>query len=271
MKIELLGSLAAEKCGKSFVPSAAKPRQVLALLAMRAGRLVPTATLMEELWGERPPRSASTTLQTYILQVRRHLSWAVSGFGLCPKDILVTAHGGYLLNARPGAVDAHRFMELVSAGDAALGARDDQAGSELLGHALRLWKGPALVDVKAGQVLEIEVMRLEEARLGVLEKRIGADLRLGRHNDIICELTTLAAQHPMHEGLHAQLMVAQYRAGRAWQALETYRRLRDTLDEGLGIAPSGLVKRLYHLVLTADPQLRGSQEQAHAGMERLVG
>ncbi|GAA0668371.1 hypothetical protein GCM10010193_20220 [Kitasatospora atroaurantiaca] len=272
MEIGLLGSLSAHEQETSVVPSAAKPRQVLALLALQAGRVVTVPTLIEELWGDHPPRSATTTLQTYVLQLRRRIAEALGDRpGCSAKDILTTHHGGYLLEVQPGNIDVHEFERQAGLGRAALHAGDDRTASLLLGQALALWRGPALVDVQIGRVLEIEALRLQEARLGALEGRIGADLRLGRHTDLLSELTVLSARHPMHEGLHAQFMIAQYRAGRAWQALETYRRLRGTLDAELGLEPSPRIQQLHQSILVADPRLSHDLDAERLELDRLVG
>jgi DNA-binding SARP family transcriptional activator len=255
VQIRLLGPFTALEQHASIVPTAGKPRQILALLALRANGVVPVPTLMEEIWGDRPPRSAPTTLQTYILQLRRLLSRAVADGAAGAKEVLSTRHGGYRLDIQPGEVDAMEFDRLRELGQAAYEAGDFWAASDLLGQALALWQGPALVDVKAGLVLEIEVLRLEEARLSALESRIGADLRLGRHAQVLSELAALVAQHTLHEGLHAQFMLAQYRSGRVWQALQTYQRLRGTLVSELGIEPTARVSRLYQAMLAADPAL----------------
>ncbi|MFI8347516.1 BTAD domain-containing putative transcriptional regulator [Streptomyces sp. NPDC085596] len=268
MQVKLLGPFVAQEHHGSIVPSAAKPRQILALLALRAGGIVTTATLMEEVWGDRPPRSAPTTLQTYILKLRRLLEQAltapddplligaaarpVAADQLHAKEVLVTRHGGYQLDIEPGTVDTQEFERLQEIGQAAFTAGDFAAASTLLGQALALWRGPALVDVRTGLELEIEVLRLEEARMTALESRIAADLRLGRHGRVLSELAALSAQHPLHEGLHAQYMAAQYASGRVWQALQTYQRLRHTLDVELGIEPSAPVRRLYESMVAAD-------------------
>lgn len=256
VQIELLGPLSAEVGGVSVLPSAGKPRQILALLALQANQVVSVPALMEEIWGAEPPRSAPTTLQTYILQLRRKLKDAGRNRGgREAKAILVTVHGGYQLAVEPDDVDVHAFEDLVGRGQSALRASDDLAAAKLLGQALDLWRGPALVDVAQGRMVEIEVMRLEESRLGALELRIWADLRLGRHTEVLSELTALTAQHSMHETLHAQFMIALYRSGRPGKALEVFRRLRATLIDELGLEPAPRVQRLHRAILSADPAL----------------
>lgn len=254
VEIKVLGPLTATERGVPVLPSAAKPRQVLALLALQANRVVTMTTLMEELWGGRGPRTATTTLQHYIFGLRRMLAAAL-GDGGAAKSVLATWHGGYLLRVPPGHVDAQQFEDLAAAGRAAFDTRDYESASRLLGTALGLWRGPALVDVPVGSVLELEVVRLEQDRMAALERRIESDLQLGRHLDVVPELRVLVARNPMHEGLCAQLMIASHRSGTSWHALEAYRRLRGSLSEGLGLEPSPKLQRLQRAVLTGDPAL----------------
>ncbi|MFI9154592.1 BTAD domain-containing putative transcriptional regulator [Streptomyces sp. NPDC053367] len=256
MEIKVLGPLTAHERGVSLVPSAVKPRQILALLALQADRLVTVPTLMEELWGDALPRSASTTLQTYILQLRRNISAALAGEPeRQAKLVLATQHGGYTLRVRPGRVDAQDFDALACAGRAAYDAGDYKSASSLLGEALGLWRGPALVDVKVGSILELEMLRMEEDRMAAQERRIDADLRLGRHSELVPELRVLVARHPMHETFCAQLMVALHRSGGAWRALEAYQRLRTTLVKELGLEPSPRLRRLQQAVLAGETEL----------------
>ncbi|MER7488861.1 AfsR/SARP family transcriptional regulator [Streptomyces sp. NPDC126497] len=256
MKIQVLGTLCAEVNEKSIVPTAAKPRQILSLLALSPGRVVPVPTLMEELWGTKPPQSALATLQTYILQLRRRLGSAMGPDSPgTVKEVLTTRHGGYALETPPESVDVHAYERMVAEGRSAFDAGDDAVAADRFRQALALWQGPALVDVRTGPVLKIEVMRLEESRLGTVERRIDADLRLGRHTELLPELAQLTARHPQHEGLHSQAMLALYRSGRQASALDVYHRLRLRLVEGLGVEPSPRLQRLYQAMLVVDPQL----------------
>ncbi|MEI5099124.1 AfsR/SARP family transcriptional regulator [Streptomyces sp. PmtG] len=256
MEIKVLGPLVAEKGGTSIVPSAAKPRQILALLSVYANQVMPVPTLMEEIWGTDLPRSALTTLQTYILQLRRLIGTALGPDSpYTARDVLATRHGGYLLEVQPGAVDVHEYDRLVATARAEAASGDDATAAALYRDALGMWRGPALVDVRLGPRLEIELVRLEESRLEVLEQRIDSDLRLGRHMQLLAELTSLTARHPLHEGLHAQCMVALYRSGRQWQALEIYQNLRKGLADELGLDPSVRLQQLHRAVLAGDPAL----------------
>ncbi|MFC9914479.1 BTAD domain-containing putative transcriptional regulator [Streptomyces sp. NPDC059862] len=256
MEIKVLGPLHAAVNGVSIVPTAGKPRQVLALLALHPSRVVSVATLMEEIWGNQPPRSAMTTLQTYMLQLRRCLSTAMGPDAAgAAKEILATRHGGYLLRTSPESVDAQTFEHLAAEGQKAFDAGEDERAARCFRQALTLWQGPALVDVRRGPVLAIEVLRLEQARLVTVERRIDADLRLGRHAELTAELTELTARHPQHEGLHAQAMVALYRSGRQASALDIYRKMRERLIEELGVEPSPQLQRLHQAILAVDPDL----------------
>jgi DNA-binding SARP family transcriptional activator len=254
LTIGLLGPLSARRNGESVAPSAAKQRQVLALLALNAGRVVTVSTLIEELWGDNRPRSYSTTLQTYILQLRNAVAAAAPNDSAA-RRALGTRHCGYLLEEGSCQTDVEEFTRLARSGRAAAERGDARAASELLDRALKLWRGPALVDVRMGRVLELEVTSLEETRLGALERRIEADLALGRHADLLGELTLAAARSPMNENLCAFLMIALYRSGHVGRSLEAFHRLRSVLHEELGVEPCPRLQRLQMAILSGDPAL----------------
>jgi len=253
MDICVLGPFKATQSGVSVTPTAVKPRKVLALLALQANQLVSVSSLVEEVWGEEPPRSVQTTLQTYILQLRTLIAAALgsecAGLPNGAKSVLITEPGGYLLDTQGGLFDMQEFEVLASAGHRSLEQGDWSAASAHLGRALALWKGRALVDVQRGPLLDVEATRLEESRMSVLHGRIEADLRLGRHHELIGELSGLAARYPLNEGIHGQLMVALYRAGRRGDALTTYRQLRTALGQNLGLDPSPGIEHLQRAVL----------------------
>jgi SARP family transcriptional regulator, regulator of embCAB operon len=254
VRIELLGTLSVRINDVAIMPDAAKPRQVIALLALNSGHVVTVDTLMEELWGDRPPPSARTALQTYVFDTRRRIA-AATGSRHDPKRVLRRRHDGYLLDSAAGYNDVRDFERLAQAGRAATESGDHRLAAELLGRALGLWRGCALVDVRKGRVLELEAMALEETRLAVLSRRIESDLVLGRHADILGELMALAARNPLNEGLSAQLIKALYRTGNTARALQAFRQLRSTLVSELGIEPSAQLQRLQQAVLSRDPSL----------------
>jgi SARP family transcriptional regulator, regulator of embCAB operon len=251
INLQLLGPLSAHLNHQPIVPSAPKQRQILVLLALNAGRVVTTQTLADELWGDRPPRSLATTLQTYILQLRSKLATAASD-GKRARTLLGTTHSGYQLEAQLCRTDVAEFDRLARAGRRVAEAGDPAAASELLSSALGLWRGPALVDVPTGRILGAEVASLEETRLGVLERRIEADLALRRHVDLLGELTKLVASDPMNENFCALLMTAFYRSGRAGRALEAFQRIRTVLRDELGVEPGPRLQQLQQAILAGD-------------------
>lgn len=257
MDIEVLGPLSVREHGISIAPTAPKPRQVLALLALNADHVVPVSTLTEELWDENPPRSARTTLQTYILQLRELIGEALVRGGdeqTTAKDILVTLPGGYRLETRGGTLDFQELERRAGAGYRAMDAEDYAGAAKRLRDALSLWTGTVLADVQAGSQITLEVSRLEETRLCALDQRIEADLRLGHHRGLLSELTVLVNRYPMHESLHGQFMLALYRSGRRGEALNVYQRLRTTLVRELGLEPSTALGRLQRSILMAHPE-----------------
>jgi DNA-binding SARP family transcriptional activator len=255
--INVLGPLSVRENGVSVVPTAPKPRQVLALLALHADQVVSVNALVEELWGGKPPRSARTTLQTYVLQLRELIAEALAhgeNERCTPKDILATVPGGYRLETRAGIVDFREFERGAGAGYRAMDAEDYTGAARRLADALSLWNGPALTDIQAGIRIDMEARRLEEARLCALDQRIEADLRLGRHRELLPELTVLVNQFRMHESLHGQFMLALHRSGRRGEALDAYQRLRTTLVSELGLEPSAALSRLQRSILVARPE-----------------
>jgi DNA-binding SARP family transcriptional activator len=211
---------------------------LLALLLLNANRVVARERLIDELWGEEPPETAVTTVQVYVSRLRK----------LIGADALVTRAPGYALQVEPELVDLLRFERLLAEARVADGDR-----SELLREALGLWRGPALSEFEES-FARVEGGRLEELRLGAVEDRIGADLALGRHAEIVAELETLIARHPHRERLRCQLMLALYRCDRQAEALVAYRNARDVLDE-IGLEPSERLKALERQILTQDVAL----------------
>ncbi|MFF0117025.1 AfsR/SARP family transcriptional regulator [Streptomyces prasinus] len=277
MDISVLGGLGVRENGVSITPTAPKPRQVLALLALRADQVVSVTTLTEELWGGRPPRSARATLQTYVLQLRELIGAALErdpadGPARSAKDVLVTVPGGYLLNTSGGQCDVREFERLAGTGYRAMDAGDFPGAARQLRGALSLWSGAALADVQTGALLSMEVRRLEETRLCALDQRIDADLRLGRHRELLGELSVLVSRYPTHETLHGQFMLALHRSGRRTEALETYQRLRRALVRELGLEPSAALRRLQRSVLMAGPDTAAAHDSAAAapGADRAV-
>lgn len=253
-----LGPLAIVTPDGSIVPSAPMLRRTMALLLFNADTVVAFPTLLEELWDDRPPRSAKTTLQTYVYQLRKLLdaSSAAHPADSPPQTALLTRQSGYELSLGAGdEIDARRFENLLSRAKVmqSEGLLDD-AGAALR-EALALWRGTVLDDAEVGPVLGAAVIRLQEAHQEALELRLDLDLQLGRHRELISELSSLVRKHPGHEGFVSKLMVALVRAGRRSDALDVYRKTRAELVNGLGLEPSIETQRLHEAILAGSVAL----------------
>jgi DNA-binding SARP family transcriptional activator len=243
-------------------------RILLALLVLRLGQVVPLQVIIEELWPNTPCRSAAVTVRTYVLGLRKLIDETLqTASGIDSRQVLTTVQGGYCLERGRVRTDVTSFDSIAATGHSALLAGDYQAASTKLDAALRLWRGPALVDVRGGPRLDAEARRLEESRMVAVERRIEADLHAGRHDVILSELTGLTSEHPFHERLHGQLMLALYRCERRADALMVFYGLRVNMVEKLGLEPSRRLAELQHSILTSNPELEWdgyANPRAHA-------
>ena len=233
----MLGPLEVRSDGRTIPIGSGKQRAVLAVLALEAGRVVPVDRLIDELWGDTPPPTATTALHVYVSKLRKALG----------EGAIETRPPGYVLRCGPDELDLRRFERLTAE---ARGAEPERAAA-LLGEALSLWRGSALADVD----LPLEAARLEELRLAAQEARIDADLARGSAAELVPELEALVAAHPLREPFRAQLMLALYGAGRQAEALDAYRQARAALVEQLGIEPSQRLQRLEQAILRQDASL----------------
>ena len=232
-----------------------KQRALLALLLLDPNRVVSTDRIVDALWGEQPPRTAATSLQNFVSQLRKLLG----------PETLATKPPGYELRLPGEQLDLERFRRLV---DEARGEPPEER-SERLRRALALWRGPPLADLGFESFAQSEIVRLEEFRLTVVEDRVEAELEAGRHAELAGELETLAEEHPLRERLRAQLMLALYRAGRQAEALQIYHDTRRVLVEELGIDPSPSLQQLHGSILRQDPGLEIGGPAAAAPADRV--
>ena len=247
MDFGILGRIEATQAGDPIELGSPRQRAVFARLLMASNEVVTTDRLIDDLWSGEPPRSARHTLHVYISGLRKALG---------PEAERLEHDGiGYRLVVGPGELDATRFERLAAEGRSALARRDPTRAVDRLRAALDQWRGPAMADVADEPFAREEAIRLEELRLGTLEQRIQADLELGRHLEVIEELSELVAQHPFRETLWEQLMLALYRAGRQAEALRTYQAVRANLAAELGIEPGPALRRLEDQILSQDPSL----------------
>ena len=243
MQFRILGPLEVAD-GDSVLPLAGtKQRALLALLLLNVNETVSTDRLIEELWGEELPESGRAALQVRISQLRKALGPA--------GRLVLTRAPGYVLRLEPEQLDLHRFERLVGQADAA----EPALAAAKLREALALWRGAPLADLSYEAFAQPAIRRLEELRLSTIEKRIDADLALGRHADLVAELEALVAEHPLREHPRAQLMLAMYRCGRQADALAVYQSARRALVEQLGIEPSPPLRALEQAILRQDPSL----------------
>jgi DNA-binding SARP family transcriptional activator len=244
LDIRLLGPLDVRLADVSVELGGAKPRAILAMLALHGGRVVSVDQLVEAGWGTEAPLRAVNSVPVYISQLRKALG----------ASRIETRAPGYALNLDPTELDLTRFEDQVRAAAIARSRGDHAAAASLLREALNLWRGPALADLIAEPFLA-ENARLEEARLVATEDRIEAELALGAHHHLVGELDALVAAHPLRERMRAQLMLALYRADRQAEALRAYQDLRRVLGEELGIEPSRELASLEEAMLLQRPEL----------------
>ncbi len=252
MDFRLLGPLEVAEGGRRLKLGGTKQRALLADLLIHANRVVAAERLIDDLWEDEPPATATNVLQTMIGQLRRVLEPHRQRGE--PSAILETVAPGYRLRVQPDEMDALRFESLVAEARQRMPA-DPHGAAVRLRRALAFWRGPALGDVAGEPFAQHEAARLEERRLLATEERIEADLALGRHPDLVGELESLVRLHPLRERLCGQLMLALYRSGRQAEASEVFHETRKRLADELGMEPSTELQRLFRQILNQDPDL----------------
>jgi DNA-binding SARP family transcriptional activator len=270
LEFRILGPLEVVRDGEPVELSAPRLRTTLAILLLNANRVVSVDELADALYAGEPPVTAVTQVQRRISELRKLLGGAAG---------IETRPPGYVLQLAPGQLDLHHF-ERLSAEAANV---DSGRAAELLREALSLWRGTPLADLAYEVFAQAALARLYELRLDALERRLDADLSLGRHGAVVAELEELVAKEPHRERVAGQLMLALYRCGRQADALATYRRARTALVRDLGLEPTPALRELEAAILRQDPLLeKEAQEPAgarailaaartEAGLEPLLG
>jgi len=251
LRFIVLGPMTVLRDGEP-VALAGKPRTLLATLLLRAGQPVPLGVLADRVWGENPPVNTRAAVQTYVTRLRTALE--------DDGRLVRTSQDGYLVQVDREQFDLLEFRALVAEADALAGG-DDTTEAALLHQALDLWGDAPLSDLDSEGLHRQDVPALIETRMSVLERRIEADLRLGLHARLVPELRALTAEHPLREGIWAQLIVALYRCGRQADALAAYQSVRRTLADELGIDPGPELRELQQAVLVGDVRLAPPPEQ----------
>jgi DNA-binding SARP family transcriptional activator len=259
MDFRILGPLEVRDGDRVVALGGTRQRAVLAVLLLHANQAVSSDRLIDELWGDEPPKAAAASLRVFVSELRKALEP-----GRRRRDsgqVLRTQSPGYVIRVDTGQLDLGRFERLLEEGRRALAEGARETSAERLRDALSLWRGPALADFAYEPFAQTAIARLEDLRLTTLELRVEADLALGRHSELVGELEMLVAENPLRERPRRQLMLALYRSGRQPEALEAYRHARSSLSEELGIEPSPALQELERAILRQDPTLELDEEE----------
>jgi len=242
----LFGPLEVLDGGRPVAIQSAKHRILLAALLLRAGELVTVDELADAVWGDALPASPRRAIQTYVSRLRQLLH---------AEELVQSRPEGYVLGVARSDVDVGRFELLLERAREAAGTGGRNAEAEALRQALGLWRGKPLADVTSEPLHRHAVARLAEQRLDALQRRIEAELALGRDAELVSELRALTDQFPLREQLWGQLMTALYRCGRQADSLDAYRRVSGLLADDLGVDPGPELRALHQAILTNDPTL----------------
>jgi DNA-binding SARP family transcriptional activator len=246
--------------GRPAALDAAKPRTLLALLLLNLNRPVGHDWLIDQLWGEKPPKTAGATLRSYVYQLRKRL------LGDDDRTVLRSRNRGYVLEAANEAMDAHRFETLAVRGRQMVRHRRFDEGAAVLREGLGLWRGAVSFADTDAEAVRDKARLLDELRLEVVEQCLVAELESGSPIATLAELEALTMAHPLREGLWHLLMLGLYGAGRQSEALAAYQRLYRLLDAELGVRPSPPIDELHRRILRDDPRLRpAAPERVSAG------
>jgi DNA-binding SARP family transcriptional activator len=233
--------------GSSFI-SAPKMEVLLVVLLIRADELVTVMQLVDEIWGNAPPRRAHASLHVYVSRLRKFLEHP----GRTDSPIL-TRPSGYLLRmSAEDQLDVDNFVELVAVGREDARAGKHESAAACFEQALALWRGPVLAGLPRGPIVDRFLGWLAEVRLECLELLMEAHLHQGRHREVVARLHSLVAEYPLCEAFYRQLMLALYRSERQAEALSVYDSARRTLTRELGLEPGRPLRNLHRAILTAD-------------------
>ncbi|WP_328402813.1 BTAD domain-containing putative transcriptional regulator [Nocardia sp. NBC_00403] len=250
MRIEVLGPvLAYADDGAPIDLGGTRVRALLARLALAGNEMVSVDSLLDGLWGEHSSGGTVNALHALVHRLRK----ALAGAG-----VVETVAGGYRLRSKQ--VDAVRFEELAKRGSRELAAGAVQRAASLLDEALALWRGDSLADVRDIPFAGTAGARLDELRVGATEDRFEAELRLGRHGEILADVEAAAAEHPLRERLAGLRMRALHAAGRQSDALAVFEEVRGTLAEELGVNPSEELCKTHLAVLRGELEIPEAEQ-----------
>jgi DNA-binding SARP family transcriptional activator/tetratricopeptide (TPR) repeat protein len=259
MEFRTLGPVELWSAGQRKDLGPARAQCILAVLLLTPRTIVPVESLIDRLWDTRPPAKAKESLLVYIARLRASLRQAVGD-----RVQLVSRARGYALEVDPEAIDVHQFRRLRRQADALAASGDHDHAATLLREADGLWRGQALAGITGDWVARIRESLEEERRAAILE-RVGCELELGRHADLVGELRQLLAQYPFDETLVAHQMTALYGSGRPADALSLYRETRSRLVAEQGAEPGPMLSELHQRILGGDPELTVRSSGQHPG------
>jgi predicted ATPase/DNA-binding SARP family transcriptional activator len=247
LRIGLLGPLQVrDQAGRAIHVGGRQLRVLLILLALDAGRVVPSGSLADQIWPGDLPANPGNALQTLVSRLRAELRRS----GL--DDVIESHPAGYRLVVPPDAVDAVAFEALAVQGRGALARGDAQQAARVLRTALASWRGQPLADAAGCDFADVAAARLSELHSSVLADRIEADLALGEGASLVGELRALSSADPLAERPRALLMRALYAAGRQAEALGVYQEARELLAGRLGVGPSAQLEQVYLRILRGE-------------------
>ncbi|MEV0929350.1 AfsR/SARP family transcriptional regulator [Streptomyces phaeochromogenes] len=251
VRYRILGTTQALRDDGTPVPvGGARLRALLTVLALRPGRTVPAAVLVDEVWGADPPADAPGALQALVGRLRRALG----------ADAIASAEGGYRLCAAADDIDLHRFERLAGEGVRALADGDPGKAAVVLDDALALWRGPALADLPDRTA---ESSRWEARRLDAHRARLAAALALGQAEQYLPDLTALSDAHPLDEPLQLLRLRALRDAGRTAEALAGYESVRQLLADSLGTDPGPELRSLHGELLRGETSRNGHRPTSY--------
>lgn len=251
MRFRVLGLLRVSNGHTWSTIQAAQQRAVMAVLLTEPGQVVTSEQLIEEVWQAMPPRSALSTIQGYVLRLRRLI-------GDDSRTLLVTHGRGYSLDIEPDDLDAAVFERLVESGREMLTRGQTAAAVKSFSEGLAFYEGQPFFDVPRCPAVSAKAQRLEGIRLGAIEEYLGAKLDLGHHDDVVDQLSGLVRDYPLRERLWGHLMWALCRCGRRAEALDAYERVSRLLRNELDVEPDPALRELHMAILAEDPQLTSS-------------
>jgi DNA-binding SARP family transcriptional activator len=260
MEFRVLGPIELWSADQREDLGSARARSILAILLLTPRTIVPADTLIDRLWDTRPPPKARESLSVYITRLRASLRQAVGD-----SVQLAGRAGGYVLDVDPEAVDVHRFRRLRRQADAVAASGDHENAVAMLREADGLCRGQALAGIRGDWMARMRDSLEEERRAAIVE-RVGCELQLGRHADLVGELRHLLAEYPLDETLVAHQMTALYRSGRPADALSLYRETRTCLVDEQGTEPGPVLSELHQRILSCDPDLAVGPSGQHPGV-----